>query len=59
MPWWVALIGTLLSCGAVVLVAVALNLLLEAVEYLAFVRRSCPNCGARRWSWGFTSGFGL
>jgi hypothetical protein len=32
---------------------------LELVEYLAFARRRCPTCGARRWSWGFTRGFGL
>jgi hypothetical protein len=58
IPWWVWLIGPLLTCGAVLLVAVALNFLLQAVEYLAFVRRSCLNCGARRWSWGYTRGFG-
>ena len=39
--------------------AAILHLILEAIEWLAFCRRRCPSCGSRRWSWGFTSGFGL
>ena len=48
----VVLIGTILG-------VIVLNFVLELLEYLAFVRRKCPVCGARRWSWGYTRGFGL
>jgi hypothetical protein len=37
----------------------AMKFFLELVEYLAFARRKCPQCGGRRWSRGFTRGFGL
>jgi len=39
--------------------AMILNAILELIEYLAFAFRKCPQCGARRWSWGYTRGFGL
>ena len=39
--------------------ALILNWLLEAIEWLAFCLRKCPQCGKRRWSWGYTGGFGL
>jgi hypothetical protein len=39
--------------------ALLLNLLLEGLEWLAFCLRKCPSCGGRKWSWGFTRGFGL
>jgi hypothetical protein len=32
---------------------------LERVEWLAFRWKACPKCGMKRWSRGFTSGFGL
>lgn len=38
---------------------IVINFALELAEWLAFARRKCPVCGARRWSWGFTRGFGL
>jgi hypothetical protein len=55
--WWVLATPSvlLLSLPA----AYVLNLLLEAIEWLLFCRCRCENCGGRRWSWGFTQGFGL
>ena len=44
---------------AVFLIAFIMNLVLEAIEWLAYCRRKCPQCGCRRWTWGFTEGFGL
>lgn len=58
-PWWwwvvVCPVGVVLflSVGAVV------KFTLELIEWLLTRRRRCPTCGARRWSWGFTRGFGL
>jgi hypothetical protein len=39
--------------------AMLLNVLMEFIEWLAFSLRRCPKCRCRRWSWGFTRGFGL
>ncbi|WP_081610882.1 MULTISPECIES: hypothetical protein [Rhodopirellula] len=60
--WWNLLLVPLsVVAGLIVffLCALLLNYLLELIEYLMFVARKCPKCGARRWSWGFTRGFGL
>lgn len=58
-PWWewavAGVVALLLSVGCFA----AIKYGIELVEYLSFVRRRCPGCGARRWSWGFTRGFGL
>jgi hypothetical protein len=32
--------------------AMLLNYVFELVEYVAFLWKKCPRCGARRWSWG-------
>ena len=55
--WWLLAIPLILVLSIVA--ACLLNLLLEGLEWLVFCRRRCPSCGARRWSWGFTRGFGL
>ena len=62
MGWWKLLIIPIVAiAGFVVLViaAIILDLFLGLIEYLAFAARKCPTCGKRRWSWGFTRGFGL
>ncbi|MCB9935997.1 MAG: hypothetical protein H6840_09925 [Planctomycetes bacterium] len=51
--WWAAwplffVVGFLLSVC-----------LFELIEFLLIHLFKCPSCGARRWSWGFTEGFGL
>lgn len=58
LGWWWLLIAPVLfvlALPAGYLVAVAL----AALEWLVFSLRRCPRCGARRWSFGFTEGFGL
>ena len=58
-PWW----AWFLLIPAFLVVAVLgmwlLDKLFSGIEWLAFSRRRCPRCGKRRWSWGFTRGFGL
>ena len=61
-PWWVwvvGVVGVLICFAAIVAGAIGLHYVLAAIEYLATARRRCPSCGSRRWSWGFTRGFGL
>lgn len=53
---WVLIIIVLLL---IPLGAMLLHLTLSCVEYFIVARRRCPQCGSRRWSWGYTSGFGL
>lgn len=60
--WWRVIVAPLsVIVGFIVafIGAIALNAILELCEYLAFVFRKCPECGGRRWSWGYTRGFGL
>lgn len=58
-PWWVDAVAVAVGVGLTLVGAVVLRFLLELVEWLAFAWRRCPACGARRWSWGFTRGFGV
>jgi hypothetical protein len=58
-PWWVAVVVVVAGLVLVVVGVAAVKFVLELVEYLSFAWRRCPRCGARRWSWGFTRGFGL
>lgn len=57
-PWWVAALAVVLGLVVVVVGMAVVNFGLGLAEWLAFARRPCPACGARRWSWGFTRGFG-
>lgn len=62
LGWWNLLVVPLslvLCLVGAFIGAVVLNYILEAIEYLVVVLRKCPKCGARRWTWGFTRGFGL
>jgi hypothetical protein len=62
LGWWNLLA---IPIGLIVLIIVAffgglvLNYALEFFEWLAYCLRKCPKCGCRKWSWGFTRGFGL
>ena len=58
-PWWVGVIAGVVGLVLAVVGVVVLNFAMELAEWLAFAWRRCPACGARRWSWGFTRGFGL
>ena len=60
--WWALLVvplAVILVVLAVMIGAILMNTFLELLEWLAFSCRRCPKCGRRRWSWGFTRGFGL
>ena len=57
--WWGMLIAAVVAITLTLVGAVVLNFLLELVEYRAFVGRRCAVCGRRRWSWGYTQGFGV
>jgi len=62
LGWWALLVVPLVMIiGFITLfiAAMILNALMELIEWLAYCRRRCPTCGCRRWSWGFTRGFGL
>ncbi len=58
-PWWVGVVAVVIGLVLTVVGVMVVKFTLEMVEYLAFARRRCPSCRARRWSWGFTRGFGL
>lgn len=55
--WWLLAAPTVLVLA--LSAAFLLNMILACLEWLAFCLRRCPECGARRWSFGFTQGFGL
>lgn len=60
--WWsLLLIPPIIVLGfaMIFVAALALDYMLSLIEYLVFVLRKCPKCGSRRWSFGFTRGFGL
>jgi hypothetical protein len=59
VPWWVDFLIVVIGIILVFVGAIVLKFLLELIEYLAFARRRCERCGCRKWSWGFTRGFGL
>lgn len=50
---WVFVAILLIPCE------VAIHYAAQLTEWLAFCLKRCPGCGTRRWSWGFTRGFGL
>ena len=62
LGWWNLLAFPLALVLGLVLAFIGglvLNYILEFFEWFVFCRRKCPKCGSRRWSWGFTRGFGL
>ncbi len=58
-PWWMWIVLIPAGLAFAVFGVLVLNSLFSAIEWLLFARRRCPQCGDRRWSWGFTRGFGL
>lgn len=59
LDWIFWLILVPLSVLGTFLGGLFLHLVFSTIEYLAFARRKCPQCGNRRWTWGYTDGFGL
>lgn len=62
LGWWAIIVVPLFMAVGLMLLffgAMILNLLLELIEWLAYCCRRCPKCSRRKWSWGFTNGFGL
>ena len=62
LGWWNLLVVPVAMLVGFVLAfigAILLNYVFEFIEYLAFCLRKCPKCGSRKWSWGYTRGFGL
>jgi hypothetical protein len=57
--WWAWLLIVPGSLLIAIIGGVLLDFALQLVEWAAFVLRRCPQCRRRRWSWGFTRGFGL
>ncbi len=58
-PWWFFVISIPVSFALALGGAAILDAVLTRIEYVVFFRRKCPVCGGRRWSRGFTRGFGL
>ena len=50
--WWLG--SPVIAFGLLLL----LIYLPQLIEFLLIHVFRCPACGARRWSWGFTKGFG-
>ncbi len=59
VPWWFWVIFAPVGFILVVVGGATIHALLRAVEYLIVRRKPCPACGAKKWSWGYTAGFGL
>lgn len=62
LGWWALLIvpSMMIVCFiALFISAMILNALMELIEWLMYCRQRCTTCGSRKWSWGFTRGFGL
>ena len=59
IDWWVFPASVIISPVLYFICFIGLHWMLEWIEFLAFYRRKCPVCGGRRWSRGFTRGFGL
>jgi hypothetical protein len=55
--WWLLISPVMLIVGLLSIIPVAY--VMAAIEWSLFALRSCPRCGARRWSRGYTKGFGL
>ena len=55
--WWVLIVPLMIIVSFVLISPVAY--FFEFLEYLVLALRKCRRCGARRWSRGYTKGFGL
>jgi len=62
LGWWNLLVIPIGFAGlfiAAFIGGLILSYVLECSEWIAYCLRKCPKCGFRKWSWGFTCGFGL
>jgi hypothetical protein len=58
-PWWVEGLRLFLGLAAVLVGAIAIDVILSSIEYRFIRRKPCPQCGKTRWSRGYVSGMGL
>jgi hypothetical protein len=58
-PWWLWPVALATWLGLLAGTTAGVNWLVQAAERLVVRRRPCQGCGGRRWSRGFTRGFGL
>jgi uncharacterized membrane protein len=56
----IKIIGTLGTFAlACVIFLLVIDFVTHGVDWLIAMRRKCPECGERKWSFPYTSGFGL
>ena len=55
--WWFLGVPVVLILS--ILGGLAINYILEFAEWSLIYLHPCPSCRRRKWSWGFTRGFGL
>ncbi len=62
LGWWAIAaipLAMIIGLGLLLVATLLLNVFMQLIEWLAFSLRRCRQCGCRRWSWGYTRGFGL
>lgn len=60
--WWAILLVPaflIFALSVLLVMAMVINLIMEFAEWITVSFRRCPKCQSRRWSWGYTRGFGL
>jgi hypothetical protein len=57
--WWAWPIMIAIGVVAAIAGVPLLYFIFSAIEWIVYCMRRCSVCGARRWSFGFTRGFGL
>ena len=58
LGWWWLLGGPALFATSLIM-SFFIGFCVELIEWLLFCCRKCSICGKRKWSWGYTQGFGL
>ncbi len=55
--WWLAIAPVTLLVAFASIIPIAYTF--ELIEWVAYWWKRCPKCRKRKWSWGYTKGFGL
>ncbi len=55
--WWLAVVPSLIVVSLIGIIPTAYAF--QLIEWLAYCWKPCPKCRKRKWSWGYTKGFGL
>ncbi len=55
--WWLAIVPSSFAVALVLIIPIAYTF--ELIEWAAYCWKRCPKCGERKWSRGYTKGFGL